>query len=100
VGAPLIAAVVIRHVKKTQLRETLFVLWIILVSFKMATFVVYDVPLNWLAALWLLPFVAIGHFMGLKAHDYLVNSDSTTFHRVLGAGLIVISSIGLVRTFL
>ncbi|MCK5896990.1 MAG: TSUP family transporter [Cocleimonas sp.] len=100
VGAPLIAAVVIRHVKQAELRETLFVLWIILVSFKMITFVAYDVPLNWLAALWLLPFVAIGHFIGLKVHDYLVKSDSTTFHRVLGAGLIVISSIGLVRTFL
>lgn len=100
VGAPLIAAVVMRYVDKTQLRETLFVLWIILVSFKMGTFVVYDVALNWQAALWLLPFVAIGHFVGLKAHDYLLHSDSAIFHRVLGAGLIVVSMIGLVRTLL
>ncbi|HFC91361.1 MAG TPA: sulfite exporter TauE/SafE family protein [Leucothrix mucor] len=97
VGAPLIAAVVMRYVKKTELRETLFILWFILVSFKMTTFVVYDVPLNWLVALWLLPFAAIGHFVGLKAHEYLVHSDSTTFHRVLGLGLIVVSSIGLVK---
>jgi uncharacterized membrane protein YfcA len=100
VGAPLIAAVVMRYVDKTQLRETLFILWIILVSFKMGAFVVYDVALNWQVALWLLPFVAIGHFVGLKAHEYLVRSDSAVFHRVLGAGLIVVSSIGLVRTFL
>ena len=97
VGAPLIAAVVMRYVKKTELRETLFVLWFILVSFKMGTFVAYDVPLNWQAALWLLPFAAIGHFVGLKVHEYLVNSDSSTFHRVLGLGLIIVSSIGLVK---
>jgi hypothetical protein len=65
----------------------------------MGTFVVYDVVLNWQAALWLLPFVAIGHFVGLKAHDYLLHSDSVMFHRVLGASLIVVSSIGLVRIF-
>ena len=100
VGAPLIAAVVIRYVEKAQLRETLFVLWIILVMFKMGTFVVYEVELNWQVALWLLPFVAIGHFIGLKAHEHLVNSDSSLFHRVLGAGLITVSGIGLINIFL
>ena len=99
IGAPLIAAVVMRHVDKSQLRETLFILWIILVTFKMGTFVAYDVDLNWLVALWLLPFVAIGHFLGLKAYDYLINTDSSTFHRILGAGLSLISLIGLLKVF-
>ncbi|HIO92459.1 MAG TPA: sulfite exporter TauE/SafE family protein [Leucothrix mucor] len=99
IGAPLIAAVVMRYVEKSQLRETLFILWIILVTFKMSTFVIYDVDLNWQAALWLLPFVAIGHVLGLKAYDHMVSSDSSTFHRVLGAGLALISIIGLVKVF-
>ena len=100
VGAPLIAAVVIRHVSKIELRETLFVLWFILVTFKMSTFVVYDIDLNWQATLWLLPFAGIGHFIGLKVHDYLVNSDSNAFHRILGFGLIAVSSVGLIKVFL
>ena len=100
VGAPLIAAVVMRYVEKEQLRETLFVLWIILVSFKMMTFIAYDVDLNWQAALWLLPFVTLGHFLGLKAHYYLVHSDSSIFHPVLGLGLVLVSAIGLLNIFL
>lgn len=100
IGAPLIVAVVARYVSKFQLRETLFVLWIILVAFKMGAFVVYDVELQWQFSLILLPFVAIGHYIGLRTHDYLVNSDSTAFHRVLGAALISISCVGLIKHFL
>ena len=97
IGAPLIAAVVARHVSRIQLRETLFILWIILVTFKMGAFIAYDVELQWQLSLALLPFVAIGHFIGLRAHDHLVTSDSTTFHRFLGATLIAVSVLGLVK---
>jgi uncharacterized membrane protein YfcA len=97
IGAPLIAAVVSRHVTRIQLRETLFVLWIILVTFKMGAFIAYDVELQWQFSLFLLPFVAIGHFVGLKAHDYLVTTDSSAFHRFLGASLIAVSLAGLVK---
>lgn len=97
-GAPMIIAVVMRYVEKHQLRETLFVLWFVLVSFKMSAFVYYGVDLNWQVALWLLPFVGIGHFIGLKAHDYFIHSDSMLFHRVIGGALIVISSLGLLKT--
>lgn len=97
IGAPLIAAVVSRHVSRIQLRETLFVLWIILVTFKMGAFIVYDVELQWQLSLALLPLVAIGHFAGLKAHDYLVKTDSKTFHRFLGASLIAVSLAGLFK---
>ncbi|MCK5902508.1 MAG: TSUP family transporter [Cocleimonas sp.] len=95
IGAPLIVAVVMRYVDKSQLRETLFILWIILVIFKMSAFVVYDVDLNWQLALLLLPFAAIGHFIGLKVHHHLVHTDTSTFHRILGASLIIVSVIGL-----
>lgn len=97
IGAPLIVAVVSKYVSKIQLRETLFVLWIILVIFKMSAFVAYDVDLQWQLSLALLPFVAIGHFVGLKAHDYLVRTDSDTFHRFLGAALIIVSLAGLFK---
>ena len=96
-GAPLIVAVVARYVSKIQLRETLFVLWIILVAFKMCAFIVYDVELQWQFSLILIPFVAIGHLIGLRVHDYFINSDSITFHRFLGISLIVVSSIGLLK---
>ena len=97
IGAPLIAAVVARYVSRIQLRETLFVLWIILVTFKMGAFIAYEVELQWQFSLFLLPFVGIGHYVGLKAHDYLVASDSTTFHRFLGASLVVVSLAGLIK---
>ncbi len=97
IGAPLIAAVVARYVTRIELRETLFVLWIILVTFKMGAFVAYDVELQWQFSLALLPFVAIGHFVGLKAHDILVKSDSSAFHRFLGLSLIVVSVAGLIK---
>ena len=96
-GAPLIVAVVARHVTKIQLRETLFVIWIILVAFKMTAFIVYNVELQWQFSLILIPFVAIGHFIGLRVHDYFINSDSNTFHRVLGTALIVVSGVGLIK---
>ena len=96
-GAPLIAAVVSRHVKKVEMRETLFVLWIILVTFKMGAFVAYGVDLQWQYSLLLLPFAGIGHFIGLKAHDHLVQTDSSAFHRFLGVSLIIVSLAGLYK---
>lgn len=97
IGAPLIAAVVSRHVSRIQLRETLFVLWVILVTLKMGAFVAYEVELQWQFSLALMPFVAIGHFTGLRLHDYLVKTDSSTFHRFLGASLIIVSLVGLIK---
>jgi hypothetical protein len=38
-GAPLMVAVYMRHVSKYKLRDTLFVLWFILVSIKLTTFI-------------------------------------------------------------
>lgn len=96
-GAPLIVAVVARYVERKQLRETLFILWIILVLFKMGAFVAYGVELQWQMSLILLPFVAVGHFIGLRVHDHLVNTDSTTFHRFLGLALVAVSTVGLIK---
>jgi uncharacterized membrane protein YfcA len=93
-GAPLMVAVYMRNVSKEQLRDTLFVLWFILVSIKMMTFISFSVPLHFFAALKLLPVAAIGHVLGLKAHDVIMRKDQL-FKRWIGGGLIIVSSLGL-----
>lgn len=95
-GAPLMVAVYMRHVVKERLRDTLFVLWFVLVSIKMTTFVALSVDLHWQAALLLLPVAAIGHVMGLKAHDAIMRND-LLFKRWIGGGLAVVSALGLLN---
>ena len=46
IGAPLISAVFTRHVPLHKVRDTLFFLWVILVSIKMSTFIAMDVDLQ------------------------------------------------------
>lgn len=95
-GAPLMIAVFMRNVAIPQLRNTLFVLWFIIVAIKLGTFVALDVPLHWREALILLPVAAIGHVIGLKAHDAIMQNDAL-FRRILGGVLFVVCLIGLWR---
>lgn len=93
-GAPLMVAVYVRNVVQTQLRNTLFVLWFILVTIKMSTFAALGVDLNALTSLALLPVAAVGHVIGLKTHDYILQND-VMFKRVIGGMLVVVSSLAL-----
>jgi hypothetical protein len=93
-GAPLMVAVYMRNVSKDQLRDTLFVLWFILVSIKMTTFIALSVDLHFLAALTLLPIAAVGHMLGLKAHTTIMRND-LLFKRWIGGGLVIVSALGL-----
>lgn len=93
-GAPLMVAVYMRNVSQSQLRNTLFVLWFTLVVIKMGAFAVLGVDLHLLTALALLPIAAIGHVIGLKVHDAILRNDQQ-FKRWVGAGLMVISLLGL-----
>jgi hypothetical protein len=93
-GAPLMIAVYMRNVSKDQLRDTLFVLWFILVSIKMTTFIALLVDLHFLTALALLPIAAIGHMLGLKEHNAIMRND-LLFKRWVGGGLVIISAWGL-----
>lgn len=97
-GAPLMVAVYMRNVSKEKLRDTLFVLWFTLVSIKMSTFVALSVELNLLIALALLPVAAIGHIVGLKAHEAIIRNDSL-FKRWIGGGLAIVSTLGLINVF-
>jgi uncharacterized membrane protein YfcA len=93
-GAPLMIAVFMRHVALGQLRDTLFVLWFIIVAFKLTTLAMLGVPLQLAAAALLLPVAAIGHVVGLKCHDYLLRRERLC-RRLLGCLLVVVSLAGL-----
>lgn len=97
-GAPLIVAVYMRNVAAKQLRNTLLVLWFILVSIKMTTFAALSVPLQLDTALMLLPVAAIGHVIGIKTHDKILEND-IVFKRFIGSVLVVICLLGLYRAF-
>lgn len=99
IGAPLIIVVFARYVEQRQLRDTLFVLWVILVAIKMVAFVLAGVDLQLIQHLWLLPAAFIGHVIGLQAHHYLATASSVTFFRVIGIALLVISVIGVYQVF-
>ena len=92
-GAPLIVAVFMHQVRKNKLRDTLFVLWFILVTVKMSTFVAFGIDLHTASALILIPVAGIGHVIGLKAHDYILQNDEL-FKRIIGAVLIGICVLG------
>lgn len=98
-GAPLIVAVFMRHVARQYLRNTLFVLWFILVSIKMLTFVAMDVRIDWQLSVLLIPVAAIGHVIGLKLHDKIIANDQQ-FKKWIGSALLLISSFGLLKLFL
>lgn len=93
-GAPLMVAVFMRNVPRAQLRNTLFVLWFILVAIKMSTFAVLGIDLHLLEALALLPIAAVGHMLGLKVHEAILANDGQ-FKRIIGVGLMIVSLLGL-----
>ncbi|TXS94130.1 TSUP family transporter [Parahaliea maris] len=97
VAAPLVVPVAASRVRKHELRDTLFVLWFVLVAIKLAAFAWTGVDLQWRATLALLPFAGFGHLLGLRFHSYTLRADTGVFFRVLGGGLLVVSLAGLLR---
>lgn len=95
-GAPLIAAVGARQLPPARVRDTLFVVWIVLVIAKLATFIAADVDLQWQLAALTLPAVAIGHVAGLRVHEHIVAGGRRGFERLVGLGLATVSTVGLV----
>jgi len=97
VGGPLIIAVAMRHIESHQFRSTLFVIWFILVAIKMIGFSIAGVPLQFTNAILLLPFAAVGHVIGLKAHQWLLQRDNRSFYRNIGWILLITSSVGALQ---
>ena len=99
IGAPLIISVFGAHVSRLQLRDTLFVLWFILVVIKMLAYVIAGVDLQLRQHLWLLPCATLGHVIGLRFHEKIVEGDPRVFYRVLGLALLGVSVVGGVSLF-
>jgi uncharacterized membrane protein YfcA len=95
VGAPPIIAVFAQRVAREQLRDTLFMLWLILVVIKLSAFVYAGVDLQLVQHLWLLPCAAVGHVIGLNFHRRLLAAETPVFFRVLGSVLLTVSIVGL-----
>ena len=93
-GAPLIVAVYMRNIQANHLRNTLLVLWFVLVSIKMITFSAFSVDLQFDTSLMLIPVAAIGHVIGIKMHDLILAKDQQ-FKRLIGAALLLVCILGL-----
>ena len=96
-GGPLVIAVALRHIKPHEFRNTLFALWCVLVTIKLIAFVIAQIDIQLMAALWLLPFAGIGHFIGLHFHNGLLERDNRQFYHVLGWVLLGTSVVGLAQ---
>jgi uncharacterized membrane protein YfcA len=97
IAAPLVVPVAASRVPREQLRDTLFVLWFILVGLKLIAFVITGVDLHLKEHIWLLPCATIGHLIGLRFHRYSLRADATVFYRYLGGALVFVSLVGLAR---
>ena len=99
-GAPLIAAVALQYLKKEQAKESMYVIWIVMVVIKMSTLIYYEVDLQLEYHLWLLPAAFVGNYMGSKMHDRLQQMQGATFYRWMGIALLTLSLTGLARHLL
>ena len=99
-GAPLIAAVALQYLNREQAKESMYVIWIVMVVIKMSTLIYYDVDLQLEYHLWLLPAAFVGNYMGSKMHDRLQQMQSDVFYRWMGIALLVLSLTGLSRHLL
>tara|TARA_B110000211_G_scaffold61735_1_gene70040 strand:- start:7982 stop:8710 length:729 start_codon:yes stop_codon:yes gene_type:complete len=95
IGAPLIVAVAVQKMAKETYRDTLFVLWFILVVIKMSAFAIVGVDLQWQWSLMLLLPTTVGHLMGLKFHQQMLKRNPQVVRQWLGVGLLGIVCIAL-----
>jgi len=100
VGAPLIASVAIRKVEINQYRDTLFVLWFLLVIIKMSAFLIAGVDLQIFISMLLLAPATVGHMIGLRFHECLLQGDSSKLKKLIGIGLLIISLVGVIQTII
>jgi len=95
-GGALLVAVYASNIEVTKLRNTLFVLWFIIVSIKMAAFLFVGIYIDWKFSLMLIPVAGLGHVIGLRVHDQLIKNDAK-FKRWIGGALLLVCIIGLTK---
>ena len=91
-GGALLVAIYTQNIEVKKLRNTLFVLWFLLVSIKMAAFLMAGVYIDWQFSLLLIPVAGLGHYIGLKVHDQIIEND-TKFKRWMGSSLLLVLSL-------
>jgi len=96
-GGALLVAIYTQNIEVKKLRNTLFVLWFLLVSIKMAAFLMAGVYIDWQFSLLLIPVAGLGHYIGLKVH--IIKND-TKFKRWMGSSLLLVCIIGLLKVFI
>jgi uncharacterized membrane protein YfcA len=95
IGAPLIVSVFATKVPRHQLRDTLFVLWFILVMIKMVSFVIAGVDLQLIHQVWLLPCALIGHVFGQRLHERIIEAETPRFFQFIGVALLAVCFFGI-----
>ncbi|NBV88906.1 MAG: sulfite exporter TauE/SafE family protein [Betaproteobacteria bacterium] len=98
-GAPLIIPAFASRVSKFRLRNTLFVLWLILTVIKLGSFLAFGVDLQLVHHLWLFPCALVGHLIGERFHHQIVAAETPRFFQVLGVTLLAVSGVGLLKAF-
>jgi len=98
-GAPLLAVVFSRNVAVEKLRNSLFVAFFIIVVIKMAAFKVSGISWQSKYALLFFPAAAVGHYLGLKAHERVLKNDARVLMRIIGLALVVVTLIGISRYY-
>lgn len=99
-GAPLLAVVFSRNVALEKLRNSLFIAFFVIVVIKMAAFKITGISWQFKYALLFFPAAAIGHFVGLKAHERILKNNADTLMRMIGLALVVVTLIGISRYYL
>lgn len=95
IGAPIIVASSSRRLPAHMVRDTFFVLWIVLVIFKLTGFVVAEVDLQWKLTFLTFPLTLFGHYLGQLVHDKLVQGDRRQFEKAIGVGMVMVSVFGI-----
>ena len=95
IGAPLIVAVAVRKMAVSAYRDTLFVLWFVLVIIKLSAFALAGVDLQWQWSLILVIPTALGHVLGLKFHRFMLQYDPKIVRQGIGVGLLSVVFIAL-----
>jgi len=95
IAAPLVVPVAASRMPAFQLRNTLLMLWFVMVAIKLLAFVATGVDLQLRHHLWLLPCAWVGHLLGERFHRYSLNAGTAVFMSYVGLGLLVVSMIGI-----
>jgi hypothetical protein len=97
IAAPLVVPVAASRVPREQLRDTLFVLWFVLVALKLMAFVITGVDLQWIQHLWLLPCAGDRPRAGFAFSSLLAECRHGRFFRSRCIALLLVSAGGSVR---